>query len=81
VNHHIRRAARILSGWTFLLLGFAGLFLPLLQGILFLTIGAFLLAPYVRSFRKLQYLLYKRFPHARGFAKRMRAKARRRSTG
>ena len=48
MKQHIKRAARIVSGWVFLLLGVAGLFLPILQGIIFLTIGAILLAPYIR---------------------------------
>lgn len=42
-------------GWTFLFLGVLGLFLPILQGILFLLIGVFVLAqvsPRVRLFRQ-----------------------------
>src|SRR3546814_5699984 len=31
-------------GWAFVLLGFAGLFLPFLQGILFLLVGLYLLS-------------------------------------
>lgn len=79
MNTRLKRAVRIVSGWGFLLLGAAGLFLPVLQGILFLTIGAFLLAPYVRFFRKMQFMLYRHFPHARGFATKLRKRARRRS--
>lgn len=77
MNARLKRAVRIVSGWGFLLLGAAGLFLPVLQGILFLTIGAFLLAPYVRFFRKMQIMLYRRFPRARGFATKLRKRARR----
>lgn len=35
---------RIAAGWIFIILGILGLFLPVLQGILFLIIGLFLLA-------------------------------------
>jgi uncharacterized membrane protein YbaN (DUF454 family) len=41
------RAKRILlliAGWSFVLLGVAGLFLPILQGVLFLLIGLFILS-------------------------------------
>ncbi|MFB3915470.1 MAG: PGPGW domain-containing protein [Terriglobales bacterium] len=34
----------IAAGWTFLLLGVAGLFLPVLQGVLFLLIGLIILS-------------------------------------
>ncbi len=36
--------AVIILGWFFIVLGIAGLFLPILQGILFLLIGLFLLS-------------------------------------
>ena len=70
----IKRAARIISGWIFLLLGVAGLFLPVLQGILSLAVGAFLLSPYIRFFRKMKCVLYRRFPRSREFAERLRRK-------
>jgi uncharacterized membrane protein YbaN (DUF454 family) len=41
------RAKRILLlivGWAFILLGIAGLFLPILQGVLFLLIGLMILS-------------------------------------
>ena len=34
----------VIIGWTFIVLGIAGLFLPLLQGILFLMIGLIILS-------------------------------------
>ncbi|MBI10071.1 MAG: hypothetical protein CMM55_11140 [Rhodospirillaceae bacterium] len=36
--------AILTSGWIFIVLGVLGLFLPILQGILFLTIGGMLLS-------------------------------------
>ncbi len=43
----------LVSGWFFIVLGILGLFLPILQGILFLAIGAYLLSlesPMARRF-------------------------------
>jgi uncharacterized membrane protein YbaN (DUF454 family) len=39
-----KRWAMLLAGWGFILLGIAGLFLPVLQGILFLFIGLLILS-------------------------------------
>lgn len=75
-RHPAWHMARIVLGWAFIVLGIIGCFLPFLQGILFLAIGAGLLAPYVPFFRKLQTSLYKRFPGARNFLKRTKQKLR-----
>jgi uncharacterized protein len=40
----IRRIAILILAWLFILLGIAGLFLPFLQGILFLFVGVLLLS-------------------------------------
>jgi uncharacterized protein len=40
----IKKALVLVVGWTFILLGIAGLFLPVLQGILFLMIGLVILS-------------------------------------
>ena len=39
-----KRAAVLVLGWAFVLLGIVGLFLPVLQGVLFILIGLFLLS-------------------------------------
>ncbi len=58
----IKRAVILVVGWAFVLLGIAGLFLPVLQGILFLLIGLFILSSeYVWAHNLLQ-KLKKRFP-------------------
>lgn len=52
--HPWRRLARLITGWIFVLLGIAGLFLPILQGVLFLLIGFTLLSaasPRIRLWR------------------------------
>ena len=41
---HWKRFLILLTGWLFVLLGILGLFLPILQGILFLAIGFYLLS-------------------------------------
>ena len=54
VSHPWRRLVRLVLGWTFVLLGVAGLFLPVLQGVLFLFVGVALLSlasPRVRLWR------------------------------
>ena len=40
----VKRIAVLVLGWAFILLGIAGLFLPILQGILFLLIGLIILS-------------------------------------
>ncbi len=39
-----KRVLILLAGWGFILLGIAGLFLPVLQGILFLLVGLVILS-------------------------------------
>ena len=57
-----RRLFRMAAGWFFIVLGILGLFLPILQGFLFLAVGAFLLAPYIPVFRKIRSRLYAKYP-------------------
>jgi uncharacterized protein len=50
-------------GWIFILLGIAGLFLPILQGVLFLLIGLMILSTeYVWAHHLLR-KIRERFPH------------------
>jgi len=39
-----KRGAALVVGWAFILLGIVGLFLPILQGVLFLLIGLIILS-------------------------------------
>ncbi len=58
----VKRLVVLVIGWGFILLGIAGLFLPVLQGILFLLIGLLILSTeYVWAHRLLQ-RLRQRFP-------------------
>ncbi len=63
-------------GWTFLILGVAGLFLPFLQGILFILVGLFLLSREVEWARRLRARVLAYFPHAKPKIRRAEAYAR-----
>lgn len=58
----VRRFAILLLGWLFILLGIAGLFLPILQGILFLLIGLIILSSEYAWAHHLLGKLRSRFP-------------------
>jgi uncharacterized protein len=55
-----RRISLLIAGWAFIVLGVLGLFLPFLQGVLFLMIGL--------------YLLSLQWPRARLMRQRLRAR-------
>ncbi|HLA04571.1 MAG TPA: PGPGW domain-containing protein [Syntrophales bacterium] len=59
----MKKVYRHVFGWFFMLLGIIGLFLPVLQGVLFLFIGALILAPEVPFFHRIIEDLKKRHPH------------------
>jgi uncharacterized protein len=76
----LKRALLIATGWLFIVLGIAGLFLPVLQGILFLVVGLLILSREYAWARKLLARLEARFPQvsrkARRMVRRMRARIR-----
>lgn len=49
-------------GWTFIFLGILGLFLPILQGVLFLFVGLILLSRESRLIRRLLAYIRMRYP-------------------
>jgi len=63
---------RHIAGWSLLLLGVAGLVLPVLQGWLLIGAGALLLSPDVPFFRRLVDWIENRFPRLRNTLQRMR---------
>ncbi|HLX74293.1 MAG TPA: PGPGW domain-containing protein [Terriglobales bacterium] len=63
-----KRIGVLLLGWGFVLLGIAGLFLPVLQGILFLLIGLVILSSEYVWAHKLLQKLRQRFPAIAGKA-------------
>ncbi len=56
------RLAKIAVGWAFLVLGVLGLFLPVLQGVLFIAIGLGILATEQEWAHTLLHRLRRRFP-------------------
>ncbi len=60
----MKRILLLIAGWTFMVLGVAGLFLPVLQGILFLVIGLVILSTEYHWARRLITRLYKKYPEA-----------------
>ena len=62
MNAHVKRIVVLLVGWSFILLGIAGLFLPILQGILFLLIGLVILSSEYVWAHHLLIKLRRRFP-------------------
>ncbi|MFT5538546.1 MAG: uncharacterized membrane protein YbaN (DUF454 family) [Alphaproteobacteria bacterium] len=57
-----KRRILMIVGWVFLVLGVLGLFLPILQGVLFLMVGLILLAKAQPRFRLLKQRIKKRYP-------------------
>ena len=62
LNQKRKRWLILLTGWGFILLGIAGLFLPVLQGILSLVIGLVILSSEYVWAHSLLTKLRKRFP-------------------
>ena len=62
MNKRIKRLLIWCLGWVFIVLGILGLFLPVLQGILFLLIGLYLLSSTSPWAERLLNRLRERFP-------------------
>lgn len=60
----IKRLVLIVVGWVFIALGVAGLFLPVLQGILFLLIGLVILSAEYHWARRWITTLQRKYPEA-----------------
>ncbi len=58
----LKRILILIVGWIFILVGIAGLFLPVLQGILFIVIGLIILSTEYVWAHKLLQKLKNRFP-------------------
>jgi uncharacterized protein len=64
----VKRILWLASGWAFLLLGVAGLFLPFVQGILFMMIGLVILSSEYVWAHHLLAKVRERFPRVVGVA-------------
>ena len=65
----------LIAGWGFILLGIVGLFLPFLQGVLFLLIGLIILSSQYVWAHKLLTKMRERFPKIAGAADQAAARA------
>ncbi|MGH9532917.1 MAG: PGPGW domain-containing protein [Terriglobales bacterium] len=71
----LKRVLVLMVGWSFVLLGIAGLFLPILQGVLFILIGLFILSSeYVWAHHLLERLRV-RYPRLSALAHRAKERA------
>ncbi len=70
----LKRIFRYTFGSIFLVLGVAGLFLPILQGILFIIVGLLILAPENRHIQRLLDKLRERYPAVFEAAERTKEK-------
>jgi uncharacterized membrane protein YbaN (DUF454 family) len=62
VKNYFKRVLLLVVGWAFILLGIAGLFLPILQGVLFILIGLTILSTQYAWARRWMTKLRNRFP-------------------
>ena len=58
----IKRIGLLIIGWFFIALGILGLFLPILQGILFILIGLAILSSRSETIKRLLKHLEERYP-------------------
>jgi uncharacterized membrane protein YbaN (DUF454 family) len=75
MNTHAKRVLVLIMGWGFILLGIAGLFLPILQGVLFLLIGLMILSSEYIWAHHLLTRLRERFPKISHAAEQAAVKA------
>lgn len=71
----LKNVAIQVVGWMFIVVGVAGLFLPVLQGILFLLIGLFILSTQYAWAHRLLHRMRARFPKIAEQFNKAKAKA------
>jgi uncharacterized membrane protein YbaN (DUF454 family) len=59
----IKRIGLLIIGWSFIVLGILGLFLPILQGVLFILIGLAILSSRSEIIKRFLKHLEERYPH------------------
>ena len=59
----IKRVGLLIIGWFFIFLGILGLFLPILQGVLFILIGLGILSSRSEIIKRFLKHLAERYPH------------------
>ena len=73
-NRHVRMVLRVALGWVCIVIGVAGIFLPIVPGVLFIAVGVALLARHVLLFARLRDWIYHRSPASRKYVNRVRAR-------
>ncbi len=61
--YSIKKLGLLIIGWLFIALGILGLFLPILQGVLFILIGLAILSSRSDIIRRFLKHLEERYPH------------------
>jgi uncharacterized protein YqgC (DUF456 family) len=69
---NVKRLLRIFAGLVLIILGLVGLVVPILQGWLFLALGALILSPDIPIFARIVAWIEKRFPMVKDQVKRIR---------
>ena len=72
-RRNLKRLIFVVLGWIFIVLGVAGLFLPILQGLLFLFVGVSLLSLGSPRMRLMRQRLGQRYPPIRRGEEKARA--------
>jgi len=75
MNRSVKKALALVIGWAFMVLGVIGLFVPFLQGILFLMIGLTILSTEYVWAHHLLSRVRSRFPKIAIFSDRAQQKA------
>jgi uncharacterized membrane protein YbaN (DUF454 family) len=75
MNRAMKKAVALLAGWLFIVLGVIGLFLPFMQGILFLMIGLTILSSEYVWAHHLLTKVRTRFPRIALFSDRAQKRA------
>jgi hypothetical protein len=73
-HRQVKRALALAVGWILIGLGIVGLFLPVLQGVLFILLGLYVLSRESRTARRILDLLGERYPHAYAAMQRTKEK-------
>jgi len=72
----VKRIGLVVVGWLFIFLGILGLFLPILQGVLFILIGLAILSSRSEIIRRFLKHLEDRYPHHHERVEKWKAKIR-----
>jgi len=78
MQHRIKKLLSMISGWSFIALGIIGLFLPFLQGILFLVVGLIILSKHYAFAQRWLNNVHHRYPAVFDLAHKFRVRLRQR---